>query len=79
MFGRENAIGIVLLALCAVVAGAFIYSIGTGERFRWTGPTWVGPVLFILFLAASVYSLANQFRGRFPWDRKRDQDQQDGL
>ena len=77
MFGRENAIGVVLLLLCAIVAGALIYSIGAGTRFHWTGPPWVGPVLAFLFLAAGIYSLANQFRGRFPWDRNRDQDQQD--
>ena len=34
MFNRENAIGLVLLLLCAVVALVLLFSITTGTRFR---------------------------------------------
>lgn len=32
MFNRENAVGILLLGLCAVMAGIMLYYIGTGTR-----------------------------------------------
>ena len=41
MLDRENLPGVILLALCTVVAGVLIYSIVTGTRFVWTGPGWV--------------------------------------
>ena len=76
MFGRENAIGVVLLLLCAVVAGVLLYSIGTGTRFRFTGPGWVSTALMIFFIGATVgaFFLRPGTR-RWPWDRWRNRGQ----
>ena len=55
VFNRENAIGLVLLALCGVVALVLLFSIATGTRFRFEGPSWVGTALVILFIAGTIY------------------------
>ena len=78
MRDRENAIGIVLLALCAVVAVVLVYAIVTGTRFRFTGPGWVTAALFILFIGASIYQLATQPGRRWPWQRGKKDDGGDG-
>lgn len=70
MFDRENAIGVVLLLLCAVVAGVLLYSIGTGTRFRFTGPGWVGTALMVLFIGATIAGFfMRPGRRRWPWQR----------
>ena len=50
VFNRENAIGLVLLLLCGVVAVVLLFSIVTGTRFRFEGPSWLGTALVILFI-----------------------------
>lgn len=81
MFERENLVGVVLLGLCAVVGGVLVYSIATGTRFRFTGPGWLGVLLFVVFLGASLYGLfssgrrwpdplAGRLRRRWPWSRR---------
>ena len=70
MFNRENAIGIILLAACAVVAVVLLYSIGSGTRFRFTGPSWVGTALVILFIGATVWGFVSRPGRRWPWQRK---------
>lgn len=69
MFKGENAIGVILLAACAVVAGVLIYSIGTGERFRFTGPGWVGTALVLIFVGVSIWQVVSYLRQRRPWQR----------
>jgi hypothetical protein len=69
VFSREYAIGMILLALCAAVAGALIYEIVTGNRFRFTGPPWLGAVLTILFIAGAIYGFIIRTGRRWPWDR----------
>ncbi|MFN8590168.1 MAG: hypothetical protein U0031_01820 [Thermomicrobiales bacterium] len=64
-----NAIGYVLLALCAIVAAVLIYSIVTGTRFVFTGPAWVGTALFLLFIGASLYLFLTRPGRRWPWQR----------
>ena len=54
VFNRENAIGLVLLLLCGVVALVLLYSIATGTRFRFDGPSWVGTALVILFIVGTT-------------------------
>ena len=53
MFNRENAIGLVLLLLCGIVALVLLFSIATGTRFRFEGPSWVGTALVILFIVVN--------------------------
>ena len=81
VFNRENAIGLVLLLLCGVVALVLLYSIATGTRFRFDGPSWVGTALVILFIGGTIYGFLIR-PGRnwsWPWRKGTDQDQQDRL
>ena len=64
--GRNDIIGVLLLGLCAVMAGVLVYSIATGVRFRFTGPPWAGTVLMIVFIGAVIYSLVTTFQRRWP-------------
>lgn len=77
MFNRENAIGLVLLLFCAVVGVVLLYSIATGTRFRFDGPSWVGTALAILFIGATAWGFFMRPGRRWPWDRKKDQDSDD--
>ena len=81
MFNRENAIGLVLLSLCAVVALVLLYSIATGTRFRFDGPSWLGTALVILFIGGTIYGFFLR-PGRswsWPWGKDNNPDQQDRL
>lgn len=71
MLDRENLPGVILLALCTVVAGVLIYSIVTGTRFVWNGPSWMPMVLMVLFMGATAWGFIRQpgRRWRWPWDR----------
>lgn len=79
MHDRDNLIGIALLALCGVVAVVLIYAIVTGTRFQFTGPGWVGNVLFVIFIAASIYLFVSRpgRRWNWPWQRDRKDDKGD--
>ncbi len=81
VFGRENMIGLALLALCAVVALVLLFSIATGTRFRFEGPEWLGTALVILFIGATIYGvLTRPGRSRsWPWSKDKNPDQQDRL
>lgn len=74
MLDRENLPGVILLALCTVVAGVLIYSIMTGTRFVWNGPGWVPVVLMVVFMGASVWGFVRQpgRQSRWPWNRGKD-------
>jgi hypothetical protein len=90
MFQRENAIGLLLLGLCAFMAGVLIYSIVTGTSFEYTGPRWIITVLSILFIAGIFYGLfsgrGRGGRGRWPdpmtgrkgWRNRSDKDDSAG-
>ena len=80
MFNMENAIGLVLLLLCGVVALILLVSIVTGMRFRFDGPSWLGTVLAILFFAGTIYGfLIRPGRRRsWPWSKNTDQERRDG-
>ncbi|MER3438220.1 MAG: hypothetical protein C4346_11885 [Chloroflexota bacterium] len=75
---RENLIGLLLLGLCAVVAGILIWQIGTGNRLRYNGPDWLIWLLAIIMIGGSLYGLArggdrrwpNPHAGQRPWWRK---------
>ena len=81
MFNRENAIGLILLLLCGVVALVLLLSIATGTRFRFAGPSWLGTALAILFFAGIIYGFLIRpgRRWSWPWRKDTDQDQQDRL
>jgi heme A synthase len=55
MFNRDNAIGILLLALCTVVAGIMIYYISIGERPSLSVPPAVAWILGIVFVGLLLY------------------------
>ena len=75
MFNRENAIGLILLVLCAAVAVVLLYSIATGTRFRFTGPSWLSTALIVLFIGASLFGWFSRPGRRWPWQRdKQDRD-----
>ena len=87
MFEREDIIGLLLLGLCVAVGGVLVYSIATGERFRFTGPGWLGTALAVVFIGAVLYGifssrrrwpdpLTGRGRRRWPWSRDKDGEQQ---
>ena len=68
MFNRDNAIGILLLAFCAVVAGIMVYYIAIDERPNLSLPPAVSIVLGAVFIGALLYgftqgSLFRRLRG----------------
>jgi hypothetical protein len=63
MFQRENAVGLILLGVCAFMAGLLVYSIVTDTTFEYTGPGWLITVLTILFLGGIFFGLYRGFRG----------------
>jgi hypothetical protein len=79
MFNRENAIGLILLLMCAGVALVLLYSIATETRFRYTGPSWLATVLVIFFIGASLFGFVTRPGRRWPWQRNEppDRDQPD--
>ena len=79
VFNRENAIGLVLLLLCGIVALVLLFSIATGTRFRFEGPSWVGTALVILFITGTIYGFLIRpgRRWSWPWSRDKNPDQQD--
>ncbi len=66
MFDRENAIGLLLLGLCVAVGGVLVFGIGSGTRFRFTGPDWLGWVLMIAFLGAALFGFRSGPGRRWP-------------
>jgi hypothetical protein len=76
VFNRENAIGLVLLVLCAAVALVLLYGIATGTRFRFEGPSWLGTALMILFIGATGYLFVTRPGRRWPWQRNEPPDQE---
>ena len=81
MLNRGNAIGLILLLLCGVVALVLVFSIVTGTRFRFEGPSWLGTALVILFVAGSIYGFLIRpgRRWSWPWSKDKNGDQQDRL
>lgn len=63
MFNRENAVGLILLGACAVVAGVMIYAIVTGERIRIDAPGYIAAPLTILFIGLVLFGLFRNVRG----------------
>jgi len=55
MFNRENAIGVVLLILCAAVALFLLYLIATGQRAIYTGPDELIWVLAGVFVIGAIW------------------------
>ncbi len=81
--GRDDIIGVIFVGLCTVIGAVLVYSIVTGQRFRFTGPYWTGTALAVVFAGAIIYSLVTTFRRRWPdprtgrgrrwpWSRKDD-------
>ena len=48
---RDNAVGIVLLAVCGLALGVMLAYIRAGERPTYGGPGWLAAVLGVLFIA----------------------------
>lgn len=86
MFDRENAVGFLLLGVCVAVGGVMVFAIATGTTFTYTGPAWLGWVLFAVFVGAIGYGIFSRRRsggrvgqgpqwpdpgsGRRPWWRR---------
>jgi hypothetical protein len=61
---KSDLIGVLLLGLCAVVGGALVWEIVTGNELEYGGPGWLVPILGILFFGGVVYGLFQGFAGR---------------
>jgi len=66
LMGRDDIIGMLFVGLCAAIGAVLVYSIVTGQRFRFTGPDWAGTALAIIFFGAIIYSLVTTLRRRWP-------------
>ena len=64
MINRDNAVGIVILGLCAVSAGVMIYAIVTGNDVRLDVPPAVGWPLTVLFFGLIIFGMTRNMRGR---------------
>ena len=64
MFNRDNAIGIMLLGACTVVAVILMYAIVTGEQLRVDFPPYISWPLGIAFVGLILYGLFSNFRDR---------------
>ena len=57
MFNRDNAVGIILLGLCAVSAGIMLYYIGSGTRPNLDfGPAGAA-IGFVLFVGLLLFGI----------------------
>ena len=65
MFDRENAVGFLLIGLCAVAGGILLVATLTDTELRYTGPGWLAAVIGILFIGALLYGLFTSGR-RWP-------------
>jgi hypothetical protein len=59
MFDRENIVGVLLLGVCAVIAGVLLYSIASGEQINVDIPGWLGVVLTVVFLGLIVFGFVS--------------------
>lgn len=64
MFRRENAIGILLLLLCAVVGAVMVRAIVTGEIPQVNLPGWLVWPLGAIFIGGLAYGFLRQFLDR---------------
>jgi hypothetical protein len=58
---RDNLIGVLMLAVCGVVALVIIWQIVTGERLTYDGPGWLIWILAAIIAGGSLYAI---FQGR---------------
>lgn len=82
MFSRENIVGWLLLGLCLAIAIFMLNGIVTGTSYEFTGPSWLGWLLGIVFFGLLLFGLARSPRRwphpltgrrspwRWPWQRR---------
>lgn len=66
----DNLIGLLLLGVCAVVAGVLVWEIASGQQLRYTGPDWLVWLLAIIFIGGSLFGLARGGFGRLRGGRR---------
>jgi len=59
MFNRDNAIGVVLLGLCAVVAGYMLYAIVTGRSIQLHISNSIGTLLGVAFIGLLIFGFVS--------------------
>ena len=64
MLNRDNAVGFVLLGVCAIVAVIMVISISTGERIRLDLNPVIGAILGVAFFALVIFGLARNWTSR---------------
>lgn len=64
MLDRENWVGMILVAVCAVLCGILLWSIATGATFTYNGPEWIPPVLTVLFIGGLILSFVRRVKTR---------------
>ena len=87
MFDRENAVGLLLLGLCAAAGAVLVFATVTGTELRYTGPGWLAWVIGIVFIGSTLWLMFSSVRrwpdpltgrGRRWWSRWRGRDGGDG-
>lgn len=59
MFDRENIVGVLLLGVCAAIAGVLLYAIASGERISFNIPGWLGLVMTAAFIGLLLYGFVS--------------------
>jgi len=62
--GRENIIGVILIALCVVIGAVMVWAIATDAELEYTGPDWLAWSIAALFLGGTLYGLYQGLAGR---------------
>ena len=66
---RDNAIGIVLLAVCGLALGVMLAYIRAGERPTYGGPGWLAGLIAVIFIGALIFGfIRNRGSGAFTRD-----------
>ena len=60
---RGSWVGIGLLVLCGLAAGSLLGYIEAGEIARWSGPGWLGWLIIIGAIGATLFGVFQSRRG----------------
>lgn len=79
MFDRENLLGWLLLATCALAGGVIVWSTVMNRPLVYTGPGWLPPAIGVAYFASIIYLWFNGSGQRWFARRSTDPVLRDGM